>query len=304
MAIGHLGDIDSDEFQKPSGFFSELEKGTPTGATGTLSSIESGDSIVSDECTTENYSSGQFTNASGDCYADSYSEGRFEGGDGEEVTTEPYQSYSSGPFTIYGSPTHETPFNLYKDFYTYDKLNQEYMERASSRIIVAKLDREQTDVDAIIGEPTGNEIFKKGVVVYGVYELNPIIQELSKFGISEDEDIILKFNYTHCIERIGRPVAVGDIIAVYLTSARMTEAQLAADQLGKDFYVRQIRKLYRVNTSIPKSMFLYNYLEIECNCTKTNMDLEIVYDWNDCYEINEVPDDINSADPNPVPIQV
>ena len=301
MAIGHLGDISSSGFPRIQGFFSELDQGGSVGES-LFTGVDSSTPISSGECVTNAYSSGRFDNVSGACLTDEYSSGKFEGVDGA-VTVEPYQAYGEGPFSIYGNPTHETPFNFMKDFYTIDKINQEYMQRASSRIIVARLDREETEVDPVLGEASGHEYFKKGIAIYGIYELNPIIQELSKFGISEDEDIIIKFNYTHLIERLGRPLTPGDMMAVYLTSNRLTEAQLAADQKGKDYYVRQIRKIYRVNTAVPKDLFLYNYLTIECNCTKTNLDLEIAFDWEDVFEINDVPDDINQEDPNPVPIE-
>ena len=288
MAIDFLGDISMSGIPKPTGFLSEMETG--------------GEATSPDVCITKQYSDGRFEGISGDCYKPA-SDNQFNDINGQSVNLESYSSYSDGPFQIYGHPTHETPFNLMKDFHTIDKINQEYMTRSSSRLIVAKLDRELTEVDTLTGEPTGNEIFKKGIVVHGVYELNPIIQELSKFGITEDEDIIIKFNYTHLIERLGRPISAGDVVAVYLTSSRLTEQQLINDQAGKDAYVRQIRKIYKINTAVPKDIFLYNYLTIEVNATKTNLDTEILYDWEDCYEIGEVPPDINDEDYNPVPIQ-
>lgn len=217
-----------------------------------------------------------------------------------------YTETTQSPLSIYSGVSHDGSSSSFKnDFYTYDKLHEEYIARGSSRIIIYRLDRASTQVDDLTGESLTNEYFKKGIVVQGKYTLNPIIQELNIFGISEDEDIVVEFNYSHLLRRIGRPIVKGDLMIVYLTSPRLTDIELQRDQQNKDYYVRQTRKIYRINTSIPKDTFLYNYVSIEVNAQKTNLDTEVLENenWDDVYELNQYAPDINNENPNPIPIE-
>ena len=284
-------------------FFSDkIDNTANTGITGYLSQTETGEQVTaSGECFND-YSSGvAILGGSGDCTTPDYLNGKFQN---PGSTFLPFASYQNGRFSVYGGPTGGNQ-NVMMDFYTIDKQNQEYIARGSPRIIIFRLDREATVIDPVLGEAHGDEFYKKGVVVQGIYEYSPIVEQLMKFGIDADHDIIIKFNYTHLLERIGRPVMPGDIIAVYLTNYRMNPEQLAQDTKSKDYYVRQIQKFYRVNTSLPTNLFLYQYMNIECNCNLSNLDLEN-FDVSNVFEMDEVPPDINAEDTgvNPVPIKL
>ncbi len=254
--------------------------------------------LNSGECFND-YSSGLAVLGSGEkCDTPDYLDGRFQSPTASPPL--PFANYQTGRFSVYGGPTGGNQAVM-QDFYTMDKQNQEYIARGSPRIVVFRLDREATEIDTTIGEAKGNEFYKQGVVVQGIYEYSPIVEQLMKFGIETEQDVILKFNYTHLLERIGRPTMAGDIIAVYLTNYRLDPTLLEKDVRSKDYYVRQVQKFYRVNTALPTNLFLYQYMNIENNCSLTNIDLEN-FDLSNVIEMDDVPPDINSEDPNPVPI--
>jgi hypothetical protein len=270
--------------------------------TGFFSQISTDEKLVnSGECFND-YSSGvaALSSTSGECETPDYLQGRFQSPTASPPL--PFANYQTGTFSIYGGPTGGNQAVM-QDFYTMDKQNQEYIARGSPRIIVFRLDRESTVIDTTLGEARGDEFYKKGVVVHGVYEYSPIVEQLMKFGIDADQDIIIKFNYTHLLERIGRPVMAGDIIAVYLTNYRLDPAQLAQDVRSKDYYVRQVQKFYRVNTALPTNLFLYQYMNIECNCGMSNLDLEN-FDVTNVIEMDDVPDDINNPDSGVNPVNL
>lgn len=283
-------------------FFSDkIEHKGETGITGYLSQTETDENVLmSGECFND-YSSGLAILNSGEiCLTPDYLNGRFDLPG--NATPLPYANYSTGGFSIYGGPTGNNQAVM-QDFYTMDKQNQEFISRGSPRIIVFRLDREATVVDTTLGEADGNEFYKTGVAVQGLYEYSPITEQLMKFGIDTVQDVQIKFNYTHLLERLGRPVMAGDIIAVYLTNYRLDPTTLEQDTKSKDYYVRQVQKLYRVNTAIPTTLFLYQYMMIECSCELTNLDIEN-FNLDNIIELDDVPPDINDPDTgvNPVPI--
>jgi len=254
----------------------------------------------SGECFND-YSSGvAVLGPSGQINTTDYLQGRFDSPTASAPL--PFANYQTGTFSIYGGPTGDNQAVM-QDFYTMDKQNQEYIARGSPRIIIFRLDREATVINTTLGEAQGDEFYKKGVVVKGVYEYSPVVEQLMKFGIDADQDIIIKFNYTHLLERIGRPVMAGDIIAVYLTNYRLDPIQLEKDVKSKDYYVRQVQKFYRVNTALPTNLFLYQYMNIECNCGMTNLDLEN-FDVTNVIEMDGVPADINEPDTGVNPVEV
>lgn len=279
-------------------FLSNFASQPPSGSLFISQTAHTGEDVSGNCYPNKNSYSSGILNCSG---VPGYSDNRFGTVDGSPSDPVDNHVYENKPFSIYGDPTHETASAINKNFYTIDAINREYISIASPRMIVKKLDREKTIVDDLLGESSGNEYFKKGIVVKGLMELNPIVQELARFGISEDEDIILKFNFTHMITRLGRPIMPGDLVCVYLTTNRIDQAQVDADIYGKGYYVRQMKKVYKINTAVPKDMFLFNWLTMECNATKINYDTERVDDWTDVYELDEVPDDIDGEIPEQLP---
>lgn len=289
MGINYTGNINS-SVTRASGNFTEIENIDGSIVNSGDCFIGSGESFIKNIFDNECRDQGDFTR------------GRYERP--TDAPFVPYQSYEPGPFASYGGPTHETANNFYKDVLTKSQQHQEYIARGSPGIIVAKLDREQTSVDQILGEAVGNEVFKKGIAIEGYVELNKIIMELSRFGLAEGEDVLIEFNYDRLVERLGRVILPGDMLAITLTTPRVSESTFYSDPNSKTYDVAQVQKIYRVMTSVPTKLFLHHYLAIEVSCKKTNLSQEIFYDWNDYYAVDEVPPDINSESNDPLPVDL
>lgn len=291
MSIFFAGDVGKELFTTAKPFFLSSGVPNPQGSSflGGSGSTFSG---VMDDCSPYGgpMADGRFDSLSGCAdFQGSFADGRFQQATDDPVQLPPFES---GPFSIYKSPTAEGFSNISKDFYTYDALALGQMERAGIRIVVYKLDRVRTEVDSLLGEARGNEYYKKGIVVNGTVELNPIIMELAKWGIDENMELNVRFNLTQLYQRLGRPVLAGDLVSVYLTSNRLTQATLNADRHNRDWEARHTRILTKANTSIPDRLFNYNYLELMCNVQKIRFDTEVVDDLEDVYELDQnVPDE-------------
>lgn len=289
MAIQFAGQVGQGLFRAAQPFFLSTGSGIP-GSTGTtvFSSEEGSTFDTSGDCSPYGgpLADGRFDSISGDCNTGSFADGRFGQAIDQPVILPPTDQ---GPFSIYKGPTFEGVNNIAKDFYTYDALALGQMQQAGLRIVVYKLDREMTEVDTLLGEARGHEFYKKGVVVNGTVELNPIIMELAKWGVDENMELNVRFNLTQLYQRLGRPVLVGDIVSVYLTSSRLVQATLDADQHNRDWEARHTRILAKATTSIPDRLFLFNYLELMVNVSKIRFDDEVIDDLEDVYEIDQQP---------------
>ena len=304
MAIQFAGQVGHELFRAPKPFFLSQSGIASVGTTGFTSQIGQGSDFGNSS--TQSGSSFAATSGDVDCgpYGGPFADGRFDSLSGcadltgnfadgrfQQATDQPVilPPTDPGPFSIYKGPTFEGVNNIAKDFYTYDALALEQMKRAGVRIVVYKLDREHTEVDTLLGEARGNEYYKKGIVVNGTVELNPIIMELAKWGVDENMELNVRFNLTQLYQRLGRPVLVGDIVAIYLTSSRLTQAVLNQDQHNRDWEARHTRILTKATTSIPDRLFLFNYLELMANVAKIRFDDEVIDDLEDVYELDEQP---------------
>jgi len=96
---------------------------------------------------------------------------------------------------------------------------------------------------------------KEPIRVYMYAEISPIIQELSRIGISELNEINLITNITDINEKLGRSPASGDLISIYF--------------FQKDKKASQ--RFYTVVSASLSDLHLYRYLHLILNCEQTNL---------------------------------
>ena len=96
---------------------------------------------------------------------------------------------------------------------------------------------------------------KEPIRVFMYAEISPIIQELSRIGISELNEINLITNLTDINEKLGRSPSSGDLISIYF--------------FKKDKKVSQ--RFYTIVSASGSDLHLYRYIHLILNCEQTNM---------------------------------
>lgn len=128
-----------------------------------------------------------------------------------------------------------TAFELYneenakRELEYFDKIDQEKISIEGAPFVIWKLDLETTksnraseglvddlniDVSELYGEalPSSMAYIKVNETIKGSYTTPVWTQDLASFGITEPEEINIKFNKSQIVDTIGRPFIIGDII--------------------------------------------------------------------------------------------
>lgn len=149
--------------------------------------------------------------------------------------------------------------------------SQELFITVSPKILYWKLNHTLTntnrdEVDDLYGESSQKSIYEKPVQIYAKEEINPIIQELTKLGLEQKDEIILFTNIIDIHSRLGSPPKSGDIFRIsYVVPG-------APD----------MHKFYIVNRAIPDTATMYNFCFINYliygeNTAMENVPEEIKY---------------------------
>lgn len=152
------------------------------------------------------------------------------------------------------------------DFYVIDSFSQEQISRSSAKVEVFLAQKNEIAIDQVYKEGNKGVVYAEPIRVNAIYLLNPIIQELTKFGIQEDNELTFKFNYTEMMDLLGREVQIGDWIRITIKN----QADTASDftEQGNDTKTqgtkRHFTRYYKVTNAIPDDNYLYNYLHWSC----------------------------------------
>lgn len=118
------------------------------------------------------------------------------------------------------------------------------------------------DLDTVYGEKSsgdGKYLFHDPVRVYGKIDIEPILNELSRLGLTTINQIDFYLNIAHCHDRLGRPPAGGDTFRV---------TYLIRDNNGdlKNKYI-----YYVVSNTNEVDLYNYQYINYQIWAEQTNM---------------------------------
>jgi hypothetical protein len=142
-----------------------------------------------------------------------------------------------------------------------DQESIDHIKINSPYILYWKIDSEGTEMNndelSNLYQESDQLVFynQKPIRVYMYSEISPVIQELSRIGISELNEINLIANITDINEKIGRFPISGDLLSIYFF------------QKDRKFS----KRFYTVVSSSSSDLHLYRYLHIILNCEQTNL---------------------------------
>lgn len=129
------------------------------------------------------------------------------------------ESYIGDPFTnSQGTDIADGTFRLFDitlpDNIMMDGIEQEIIAITSPPSKLFLLDHERSVIDKVTGEAQ-LRYYKNPISVIGNYEAPSPIQELSRFGVTEAEEITMIFNLNYIQNILGSPIREGDVIQTY-----------------------------------------------------------------------------------------
>lgn len=142
-----------------------------------------------------------------------------------------------------------------------DQESIDHIKINSPYILYWKIDQEGTEIHndelSNLYQESDQLVFynKKPIRVYMYAEISPIIQELSRIGISELHEINLIANRTDIIEKLGRFPVNGDLLSIYF---------FEKDQ-------KRFQNFYTLVSISRSDLHLYRHLHFIMNCEQTNM---------------------------------
>lgn len=142
-----------------------------------------------------------------------------------------------------------------------DQESIDHIKINSPYVLYWKIDQEQTEMhnDEIsnLYQESDQLVFynSEPIRVYMYVEISPIVQELSRIGISELREINFIANKTDLIEKIGRFPISGDLISV--------------SYFEKD--KKKTQSFYTLVSTNDADLYLYRYIHFILNCEQTNL---------------------------------
>lgn len=118
------------------------------------------------------------------------------------------------------------------------------------------------ELDKEYGEKSSGEgklLYHKPIVVYGKIDIEPILNELSRMGLTTINQIDFYMNIAHCHERLERPPIGGDVFRV---------TYFIRDNKGdlKNKYI-----YYEVSNVNEVDLYNYQYINYQIWAEQTNM---------------------------------
>lgn len=156
-------------------------------------------------------------------------------------------------FKIY-DPTISTEYDLANSF------SAEAMKFVSPKIIYWRLDKDATDADQsddedIYNEKIGETIFKDPLEIFGYIEVNPIIQEITRLGIEQLEELNIFVNLQEVVKILGEKPKGGDIMRISYFREQTQDKNT----------------FYKVGTSFEADLYNFQYMHYVINAEQTNM---------------------------------
>jgi hypothetical protein len=142
-----------------------------------------------------------------------------------------------------------------------DQQSIDHVKINSPYILYWKIDQEKTEMhnDEIsnLYQESDQLVFynSEPIRVFMYIEPSPIIQELSRIGISELREINFIANKTDLIEKIGRPPISGDLMSI--------------SYFQKDTKI--LPNFYIITSTSDADLHLYRYLHYIINCEQSNL---------------------------------
>lgn len=142
-----------------------------------------------------------------------------------------------------------------------DQESIDHIKINSPYILYWKIDQEGTEMHndelSNLYQESDQLVFynRKPIRVYMYAEISPVIQELSRIGISELNEINLITNITDIEEKLGRSPISGDLLSIYFFEKE------------KKFS----KRFYTIVSSSSSDLHLYRYLHYVVNCEQTNL---------------------------------
>ena len=142
-----------------------------------------------------------------------------------------------------------------------DQESIDHIKINSPYVLYWKIDQEQTEMhnDEIsnLYQESDQLVFynSEPIRVYVYVEISPIVQELSRIGISELREINFVSNKTDLIEKIGRFPISGDLMSVSF--------------FEKD--KKKTQSFYTLVSTNDADLHLYRYIHFILNCEQTNL---------------------------------
>ena len=142
-----------------------------------------------------------------------------------------------------------------------DQQSIDHVKINSPYILYWKIDQEKTDMNndelSDLYQESSQLVFYNSnpIRVFMYVEISPIVQELSRIGISELREINFISNKTDLIEKLGRSPISGDLLSV--------------SYFEKDKKVDP--NFYTIVSTSDLDIFLYRYLHFMVNCEQTNL---------------------------------
>ena len=93
----------------------------------------------------------------------------------------------------------------------FDAVEQEQIAITSPPILLYRLNTDRTEVDEVTGE-SQIRFYNKFDRIVGNYEAPDVEQQLSRFGIAEQEEIEIIFNLNYLFVEVGGQIDEGDLI--------------------------------------------------------------------------------------------
>lgn len=162
-------------------------------------------------------------------------------------------------------------YNRSKNLKVYDDGNQsehallssfsdEFIQIQSPRIYYFRVDFKSTeqqtdDVSKLYGE-TENIIMFKPIEVFALVERSPVIEELTKIGLSNLSEVTLTVNIDDITSKLGDKPKGGDMLCIYNVNTQ-----------GKAF-----KNFYKVASATPSEMVNSRYINYNIFAEQTSLD--------------------------------
>jgi len=165
--------------------------------------------------------------------------------------------FFDGEFNIFNPAGEEI-----NDFHVIDSFSQEQIRRSSAKVEIYLALKNEIAIDQVYQEGNKGVIYQEPIRINGIYQLNPILQELTKFGIQEDNELTFKFNYTEMLSTLGREIQIGDWIRISIKNQSDTGSDFTEQGNDKETQgtKRHFIRYYKATNAIPDDNYLYNYL--------------------------------------------
>lgn len=158
-----------------------------------------------------------------------------------------------------------TAYKLYDeespDYGLAQSMMEEAMQFVSPKILWWRYDHITSEskasaMDKLYGENSKGDKFLNPIEVFGWVENNPILQELTRLGLEENEEINLFCDTTDLTSRLGREPQSGDILRISYIKHGQPDRHV----------------FYKVaNNPNPRHLFDFRYMNYQINAEKTDM---------------------------------